>query len=387
MGLIKDSLPDVTIVVPNWNGKHHLDLCFGTLNQLAYAGHVELVLVDNGSVDGSVAYMRRRFPRVRLIENPTNQGFAAACNAGADLARTEIVAFLNNDMRVEPDWLTELVRPIVAKEGRCTASLILSWDGSEVNYAGGAMNFHGIGIQLGMNDRDIERWKTPGDTLFACGGAMAMDRALFLEVGGFDHDFFAYYEDVDLGWRLWVLGERVLYVPRSVVYHHHSATSGRVDVHRIRRLQIRNPIYAIFKNYDDPNLRRALPAALLLTLRRTKYLLNLDESEFSLEGGRGMKHGRFGNAKVRAKAKLKGANVSMAGLADILAINDLMDRLPGFAAKRQWIQSRRKRPDSEILTLFRDPFWTAEKTDDYADLQRDLLQFFELDEALRDASG
>jgi GT2 family glycosyltransferase len=377
--VIQQSLPDAAIVIPNWNGKHHLDGCFESLGRLAYPGEVEIVLVDNGSVDGSVEHTRRRFPRVKIVQNPENTGFAPACNQGADAVRTPIVAFLNNDMRVEPSWLTELVRPIVAGEAKCTGSLILSWDGTAVNYGGGGMNFHGIGCQFGIDDPDIEKFKQKGDTLFACGGAMAIDRKLHLECGGFDNDFFAYYEDVDLGWRLWVIGERVLYVPSSVCYHHHSATSRRVDVHRLRLLQIRNPLFAIFKNYDDENLRRVLPAALMLTLRRTKYLLALHEDEFTMLGNRGLETGFFADLKVRGRAKLASKSVRMAGLADVLAINEFTSSLPVMRKKRNWIQAHRKRTDVEIAKLFRAPYWTAEGTQDYADVQKELVDLFGLD--------
>ncbi len=378
--MMKNSLPDAAVVIPNWNGKHHLDGCFESLNRLAYPGEVEIVLVDNGSVDGSVDYTRKKYPRVKIVQNAENTGFAPACNQGADASRAPIVSFLNNDMRVEPTWLTELVRPIVDGKARCTGSLILSWDGKVVNYAGGGMNFYGIGCQVGMNDADVAKYQDPCETLFACGGAMAIDRKLHLECGGFDNDYFAYYEDVDLGWRLWVIGERVLYVPSSICYHHHSATSGRVDVHRIRLLQIRNPLYTIFKNYDDENLKRALPAALLLTLRRTKYLLSLDEADFTMHGNRGLKTGRFANLKVRGQAKLQSASVRMAGLADILAINDFATHLPPLIQKRKWIQSHRKRTDAEITKLFKDPFWVAEKAEDFGDLQQELVKLFGLDE-------
>ncbi len=373
------SHPDVSIVIPNWNGVQHLERCFATLQLLAYPGHVEQILVDNGSTDGSVQYMAKRFPRVRVLKNEVNTGFAAAVNRGAREANGKIVAFMNNDMRVDPSWLSELVKPIVEKKARCTASLILSWDGTRVNYGGGGMNFHGIGIQLGMDDADIDRWKKPGDTLFACGGAMAIDRGLFLDVDGFDEDFFAYYEDVDLGWRLWVLGETVRYVPTSITYHHHSATSRRIDVHRLRLLQIRNPLLSIFKNYDDENVERALPAAILLTLRRTKYLLALDENEFTLAGNRGMKTGPFASLRARGAKKLPGKRVPMAGLADVLAINEVMTHFDKFAGKRRRIQEARKRPDKEILPLFVDPFWPAERSDDYSRLSHELTAFFGVD--------
>jgi len=372
---------DVTIVVPNWNGRRHLERCFTSIAELEHSARVDAILVDNGSEDGSLEFMRRRFPSVQLISNPDNQGFARACNAGAEAASTPIVAFLNNDMRVEPDWLRELVNGMEG-DVRCVASKILSWDGKEVNFAGGAMNFHGIGIQLGLGDSDIERWNEPSDTLFACGGGMAIDRALFLGVGGFDEGFFAFYEDVDLGWRLWVRGERVRFQPTSVAYHHHSATANRVDVHRIRRLQVRNPLLTIFKNYDDENLRRALPAALLIMLRRTKYLLALNESGWSLEGDARPRSGPLAELRTRVDARLNRARVPRAGISDILAINDLLDDLPAWIGERKAVQEARKRPDSEIIPLFVNPRWPAEEPDEYVEIQHELLRFFGLDEAL-----
>ncbi|MFG0315685.1 MAG: glycosyltransferase family 2 protein, partial [Planctomycetota bacterium JB042] len=353
-------LQDVAVVVPNWNGRHHLERCFTSLAALDYPGRVEAILVDNGSEDGSCALMRRRFPEVRTIENARNEGFARACNAGARAASAPVVVFLNNDMRVDGAWLRELVGALDG-DVRCAASKILSWDGKRVNYAGGGMNFHGIGIQLGLDDPDLAAWDEPADTLFACGGAMAIDRELFLEAGGFDEGFFAYYEDVDLGWRLWVRGETVRYVPSSIAYHHHSATSRRVDVHRLRRLQVRNPLLTLFKNYDDENLRRALPAALLLMLRRTKYMFAVNERGWSLGDGAGLRSGPLAALRTRYGAKLGRARVSRAGIADVLAINDLLDEFPAWVEKRREVQAARRRPDREIVPLFREPRWPAEK--------------------------
>ncbi len=378
---MKNSLPDAAVIVPNWNGRAHLDACFRSLDQLAYAGRVEFVLVDNGSKDDSVAWIERQHPRVRVLRNRFNEGFAKACNDGVRAVDADVVAFVNNDMRVDPSWLSGLVEGM-NDEYRCTGSLILSFDGREVNYGGGGMNFHGLGIQLGLGSTDVDRYREPGDTLFACGGGMAIDRRLFLDAGGFDERYFAYYEDVDLGWRLWVLGQKVRYCPASVAYHHHSATSSRVDVHRIRRLQVRNPLFTIFKNYDDDNLKRALPAALLISLRRTKYMLAANESGYSLEWGRGMRGGPFASLRSRILSKRFKARVARAGVADVLAYNDLLDGFATLVEERRSIQSRRARPDVEIVGLFRDPFWTAEKPAAYAELQDDLCRFFGLDEVL-----
>jgi len=375
-------LPDVTVIVPNWNGRRHLERCFESLSVLDYAARIRLLLVDNGSEDGSIRYVRRRFPGVEILENRSNQGFAAACNRGARAADTPLLAFLNNDMRVEPAWLTELVLGVASGPARCAGSLILSWDGRRVNFAGGGMNFHGLGIQIGLDDTDLSAHRQPAETLFACGGAMAVERELFLAAGGFDEHFFAYYEDVDLGWRLWILGERIRFVPSSVAYHHHSATSVRIDLHKLRLLQIRNPLQTIFKNYDDENLRRVLPAALLLTLRRTKYQLTLNEALYSLKPGGGQKRGPLAALRVKLAARLNKARVSRAGLADVLAINELLDDLPGLIARRRAVQDRRLRPDAEIIPLFREPFWPAEAASEYAGIQSELVRFLDLQEVL-----
>ena len=248
-------LPDVSILVLNWNGRSHLERCLGSLESVEYPRErLRVRVLDNGSVDDSIEFVRSRFPSVEVEGFGRNLGYAAAMNRGVASSPSEIVVFLNNDTRVEPGFLTPLVRPI--QEGRCacTAGKILSWDGGEVHFGGGGTNFHGIAFQDGMGSRDDGRFDTAKETLFGCGASMAIRRETFLDAGGFDEGFFAYYEDVDLGWRLWVLGERVLFVPESRVYHHHSATSVHVDLHKVRVLHIRNPIRMIVKNYGDEAL-------------------------------------------------------------------------------------------------------------------------------------
>ena len=184
-----------------------------------------IVVVDNGSVDGSADHLKKHHPEVVVKRNRGNLGFSAACNGGAELAAdAKILVFLNNDMRVEPAFLRELVEPIV--EGAPTAPAARSSRGTapkSTTRVGDGVPRHRLPARIPRKpgpsfDREIP-------TLFACGGAMAIDRALFESAGRFDEDFFAYYEDADLGWRLWVLGKQVLYVPKAVSFHHHSATA------------------------------------------------------------------------------------------------------------------------------------------------------------------
>lgn len=372
--------PEVTVVVPNLDGRRHLDRCFSSLRDLHFdRSRVEYVLVDNGSRDGSVPYLRHRFPEVRVVANTRNLGFCTACNQGARTARGEILVFLNNDMRVEQGWLEPLVDAVRSGETDCATSLILSWDGRRVNFGGAGANFHGIGFQEGIDDTEIDRFRTRKEVLFSCGGSMAIRRNLFLEAGGFDEEFFAYFEDVDFGWRLWVMGYRVLFVPESVAYHHHSATGRLIDVHKLRVLHIRNPLFAMFKNYEYDNLLRTLPAALLLSLKRTMYLMGLDPSPFRIHGRETHLAGPLGELVAKGRAKLTRMAVPRAGLADLVAMSDFVDRFDRMVEKRRAVQGARRRSDAEILRLFGRPFWAVERQEEYGRALRRLARFFGID--------
>ncbi len=369
--------PEVTLIIPNLNGRNHLDRCFSSLKEMDYdSKKLEFILVDNGSTDGSAKYMRYRFPEVRVIANKRNLGFCTACNLGARAASGELIVFLNNDMRVDRGWLKPLVEAIRSGETDCATSLILSWDGKTVNFGGAGANFHGIGFQEGIDDPDLSRYRTRKDILFACGGSMVIDRELFLDAGGFDEDFFAYFEDVDFGWRLWVMGRKVRFIPESVAYHHHSATARLLDVHKLRVLHIRNPLYAIFKNYEYDNLMKTLPAALLLTIKRTAYLVGLKNEPFRIHGRETLWKGPLGEKFIKAKAKLLRSRIPRAGMADLVALNDFIDQFKRFREKREVVQKARKRPDSEILPLFGNPFWAVEVPEEYGEALRLFADFF-----------
>lgn len=376
-------LPRVAIVILNLNGRHHLEGCFESLAALDYPkDRLEVILVDNASSDGSVEEMRQKHAWVRLYVNERNVGFAAGCNQGAREARdARLYVFLNNDMRVEREWLRELVSPIVRGECSATTSKMFSWDGKLLNSAGGAMNFHGMGIQVGMDEPLQARYDVPRRTLFPCGGAMAIEAALFRECGGFDEEFFAYYEDVDLGWRLWVQGHESHYVPSSVCYHHHSSTSKRLPLEMLRLIQVRNPLLACFKNYDEENLRLLLGPLLALALRRTWMMLGIpDEQSFRIEHAEDPAPAGMKRLFERARNALESeVDVRRVGVADLLAVNDLLGRWEHWTKRRAEVQSKRKRSDAEIFRLFLKPHWCIEGERGYEELQRGLTQFYGLD--------
>jgi GT2 family glycosyltransferase len=326
---------------------------------------------------------------VRVISNAENVGFSTGCNQGAQAAeRPDVLVFLNNDMRVEPGFLAELVAPIERGECQATTAKMLSWDGKHIDSAGGGMNFHGIGIQKGYRDDPAPRHDRPGKSLFACGGAMAIDAGVFADVGGFDEEFFAYYEDVDLGWRLWVLGHSIHYVPSAVCYHHHSSTSKRFPVETIRLLQVRNPLLACFKNYSDENLSRVLPAQLALAMRRTFGASGLETGPFRIEEAEPAARGVVGRLFDRARHSLgETVPISRIAAADLIGINDLLGNFEHWKARRREIQARRRRPDEEIFALFHKPLWCIEDERGYSELHRGMVRMFGLDRLFEGLEG
>ncbi|MCE9595781.1 MAG: glycosyltransferase family 2 protein [Planctomycetes bacterium] len=378
------ALPRATIVILNYNGRHHLELCFGSLAKLDYPSErLEVLLIDNGSDDGSVEEMRAKHEWVRLVVNERNTGFAPACNQGAGLAtRAEVLVFLNNDMRVEPGFLKELVAPLVRGECDATTAKMLSWDGKVLNSAGGGMNFHGIGFQHGMNAAPRQEFDRPRKTLFPCGGAMAIRAKTFDEIGGFDPEFFAYYEDVDLGWRLWVRGGSVHYVPSSVCYHHHSSTSKSFPPEVIRLLQVRNPMYACFKNYDDENLRKVLPAMLALALRRMLILSGIPSDQpFRIEQASARPSSLVGKLIEKAHKHFESdIPIRRVAVADLIGVNDLLSNWEHWMERRREVQSARKRTDQEIFRLFLKPMWCIEDDPAYRALQEGVTKLTGLDE-------
>lgn len=367
-------LPTVSVIVLNYNGLKHLETCFTSLLALDYqADRLELMLVDQASHDASVAYMQEHFPSVRVVQTGGNLGFAAGNNYGAERAASEYIAFLNNDTRVEPDWLSELVKGMLAGRERgvvCTSSLMLDWSGKRIDFLAGALNFHGFGFQpaYGMpasqfgfqptesaghrehsRQVQVQMQVQPRDLLFACGGSMLIQREVFLQVGGFDPAYFAFFEDVDLGWRLWVLGHRVTLTPTAVTYHRHHGTADSIPGHRIQVLFERNALYTIYKNYSPANLDKILPAALLLLGQRAVRFAEL--------GGVDLSDYDFAHhlSLTTHHSSLPLEAVHRNAVATLLAVDEFRATLDGASRKRDWIQAHRTRTDEELFALFGQP--------------------------------
>lgn len=233
-------MPCVTVVIPNWNGLVHLPECMVSLRRQTFTDF-EVVVVDNGSTDGSVAWLRENAPWVRLIERPDNGGFAVAVNAGIAVADGEFVALLNNDTLVDERWIEALVAALEESGYDFAASLMVFYDSPDVVNAAG--DDFVVSLLSGRNrglGQKVEDFRRPERVLGACAGAALYRTNLFREVGMFDEDFFLIHEDTDMNLRALIAGKRCLYVPSAIVRHKHSATIKAQPAWAMLRYEARN---------------------------------------------------------------------------------------------------------------------------------------------------
>lgn len=258
--------PRVSVIIPHWNGRHHLDDCLPSLRRQTFAAH-EVILVDNGSTDGSQAYVRETYPEVRLIELGENRGFTGACNAGYAAGQGEIVCLLNNDTEADPDWLAVLVDTFERHPhvGIVAGKMLLFDRRDHFHTAGDYYRVDGIPGNRGVWQADRGQYDREEPVFSACGGAAAYRRAMIEEIGFLDDDFFFSCEDIDLAWRAHLAGWDVVYVPGAVVYHKLKASGGSGVTGSYH--DGRNFLYVIWKNYPTTLLRRHAGAILRAQLR------------------------------------------------------------------------------------------------------------------------
>jgi GT2 family glycosyltransferase len=216
-----------TVVIPNLNGRRFLGPCLDALGTQTDSD-LNAIVVDNGSHDDSVAFVRKRFPDVRVIELGRNHGFAGAVNAGISAARGEFVAFLNNDAETAPTWLDELRRCLERRPdaAAATAKLVSSRAPGLLDGAGDGLTASFLPFVRGHGRPDDDPYNEEIQ-VFGASGTASLWRTDVLEMlGRFDERFFAYYEDVDLSFRARLLGREIWYAPRAVAAHRRGGTAG-----------------------------------------------------------------------------------------------------------------------------------------------------------------
>ncbi len=220
----------VIVVVPNWNGKEHLASCLDSLRSQTLKAHV--ILVDNGSSDNSVEFVKKNYPEVEIIRHRNNKGYAGGVNPGFRRAietKALYVAPFNNDAVADKDWLKFLAEHLTAhpEVGIATCKL-MSMDGKHLDSTGDLYTTWGIPYPRGRNEPADGRYDNSTVIFGASGGASLFRVAMLEEIGLFDEDFFAYYEDVDLSWRAQLAGWKVSYISTSLVFHETSTTGKKI---------------------------------------------------------------------------------------------------------------------------------------------------------------
>ena len=318
----------VSILVVNWNGKPLLKDCLDSLCSQTY-GDCEIILVDNGSTDYSVGFVKESFPQVQMVELSRNTGFTGGNLAGLEAAKGDFIALVNNDTRADARWLEELVQPMAADPavGICASKLLLDPSG-RINSAGIGLTTAAVGFDRGYGD-DGALYREPEPVFGACAAAVLYRRAMLDDIGFLDDDFFLYGEDVDLSFRAQLAGWKCVYVPKAVVYHKLNATAQRLsDLH----------VYHHTRNLEFVWLKN-MPAGLMLRFAHHKIFQEVGAFCYLC-----LRH-RHWAAFCRAK-------------------RDALKMLPRMLQKRREIQRQRRVSNKYIksmLTSVFDTEWLGRK--------------------------
>ncbi|MBE7558819.1 glycosyltransferase [bacterium] len=327
--------PLVSVMLVNHNGERDLEGCIHSLlEEVRDVGEVEIILVDNASTDRSLQLVPSD-PRITVLPQRTNLGFAEGNNAAARAARGEWLVGVNLDTRGRPGWLSQLLSASARHPhaGAYSCRLLSAQTGQD-DFVSGFINFEGYGFE------SREPLSDGAEILFPTGAGFMLRRSLWEEVGGMDAGFFLFFEDIDLGWRLNLLGRPVVHVKDAVLSHRkHGAVDALGKARRMRYYR-RNALMMILKNYAEEKLAPLLSASLLLLAARRAIL---DPSQPPLFRGE---------------------------LDRIDPLRELGGRMREVLAAREWVQSRRVIGDQDIFRrFFPNPLRTwAFDDEDYARL-------------------
>ncbi|MFH0943514.1 MAG: glycosyltransferase family 2 protein [Candidatus Beckwithbacteria bacterium] len=270
----------VSIVIPNFKKLpliKHLPVVIKACLPRQQAGpQAEIIVVDDASPDDTIAYLQQNFPQVKILVNPTNQRFAFSCNQGIKAAKNNLVVLLNSDVAPQPGFLKPLLSHFQDPQVFAVSCLEIQTDlNGQKTYSGHNQCWFERGLLLHQK-KPIKNFKTTAPNCWASGGSMALDRNKYLKLGGMDVLFKpAYWEDIDLSWRAREqFGYKVLFEPRSQVYHNHETTNTAVfGEPMMETMALRNQLLFVWKNIKGKKLLLHflwLPYHLIFTSLRTQ---------------------------------------------------------------------------------------------------------------------
>ena len=313
----------LSVVIPTSRGGADLETCLVSLVDQDYP-EVEVVVVDNASPDRSISRLPERFPTVSVLQNEENLGFVGASNQGIEASSGELILLLNDDTALEPGALSAVVDTLVRNPawGACQAKLLLMDDPSRLDTAGSFLTATGFLIHRGAFEPE-DRF-TASDEIFAAkGAALLVRRRALEEVGTFDPDFFAYFEETDLCWRLWLAGWEVGFAADARVLHKLGATASALPSAFVQFHSFKNRLCTLLKNTGTARLAAMLPVHIVLC------------------GGLAAWYAAHRQPKI--------------GTAILRAVAWNVAQLPRTLAKRREIQERRRVSDHELMPRIKKP--------------------------------
>jgi GT2 family glycosyltransferase len=329
----------ISVVIVTWNRLNLLRSCLQSLTRQNLNQPFEVVVVDNGSDDGSPEMVLREYGkstkfRVELVRNPENRGFCAANNQGFAASDSELVALLNNDAEAEPDWLQKLASAFEGRPdvGMAASKILVHEDPRRIDKAGHLIYPDGQNRGRGSGELDEGQYDRVEEVLWPDGCAAMYRRAMLDQIGGFDEDFFAYADDAELGLRARIAGWKCLYIPGAVVRHHRGATLGLRSSRRLELIE-RNRLLLAAKLFPWS----------LLWLNGVYYAMRLSAGVWAAITGQG-EVGKYPG--VRGKLQ--------AALAMIKGDWQAVPLLPHMLAKRRDVERIRKLSPREVKQLILD---------------------------------
>jgi GT2 family glycosyltransferase len=317
-------MPEMSVIVLNWNGKHFLEKCLTAVRRQTFRDF-ETILVDNGSEDGSVEYVGEHFPEVSVLSLGRNLGFCGANNAGYERSRGELIVLLNNDTEADPRWLEEMHRASreYPKAGSFASKMLFFDERKRIDNCGVGLTTAGVTLVLGRNEQDGPAWAEPRRVFGACGGAVAYRRSMLENVGFLDDDFFMSYEDVDLSFRANLQGYECVFIPGAIVYH---CLGGTMKKNWARQafFSQRNVEFVYLKNLPLSLMLRSLPQRLIYEFGGAAYFFKMG----------------VGGAFLKAKV-------------------DTVRQLPVVLRKRKEIQSRRIITNRQLRSLMPNDWFAS----------------------------